>query len=368
MGVMAAMAGLATSRVHVLAVEVPGWWSTRVEVERDVRARGWSLALSPADADALVVCGRPAEGLREATERVWEQLPGPRARTEVLASAGVAVALDDVLRRLRDTPSQTADARERPAATDMDHGDMDHGHMDHGDMGHGDTEMSPHGIPLASGTADRDGLEMDVLHLPLGPVLPQWPAGMVLRCTLSGDVVTEAAVEVLAGGPVEAASDDLAHQHLGVARRVDAACRVLALAGWDDEATRLRVARDALWHDGATSTAVRALARSSARVRRSRTLAWMLRDLGRVTADRAGGLDLPDCVHGDVHDRLLAMLDGAAAGLGGDGRVAVAPPAALIGLLPSLVTGLDLAAVRLVVASLDVRVDQLAEVEEVVPG
>ena len=28
---------------------------------------------------------------------------------------------------------------------------------------------------------DRDGLRLDQLHLPLGPVLPDWPAGLVLR-------------------------------------------------------------------------------------------------------------------------------------------------------------------------------------------
>ena len=69
----------------------------------------------------------------------------------------------------------------------MDHGDMDHGDMDHG-------SMSPDGIPLAEGAEDRDGLEMDAIHLPLGPVLRHWPAGVVLRLTLHGDVVADAEV------------------------------------------------------------------------------------------------------------------------------------------------------------------------------
>src|SRR5699024_11402590 len=63
------------------------------------------------------------------------------------------------------------------------HGGMDHsGHSGHG--GHGGMDMAPEGISLAQGGQDRDGLEMDVLHLPLGPVLPFWPAGLVLtaRC------------------------------------------------------------------------------------------------------------------------------------------------------------------------------------------
>ncbi len=56
-------------------------------------------------------------------------------------------------------------------------------------------EMAPAGISLAGGAEDRDGLEMDVLHLPLGPVLPHWPAGLVVRCVLHGDVVAEVEVD-----------------------------------------------------------------------------------------------------------------------------------------------------------------------------
>ena len=77
--------------------------------------------------------------------------------------------------------------RRRVARGDMDHGDMDHGDMDHGDM-----EMAPGGIPLAEGAEDRDGLEMDVLVHPLGPLLDRWPGGLELRVTLHGDVVADA--------------------------------------------------------------------------------------------------------------------------------------------------------------------------------
>src|SRR5699024_7110981 len=86
------------------------------------------------------------------------------------------------------------------------HGGMDHsGHGSHGGMdysghgGHGGMDMAPEGISLAQGGQDRDGLEMDVLHLPLGPVLPFWPAGLVLDCSLQGDVVVDAAASVVDG-------------------------------------------------------------------------------------------------------------------------------------------------------------------------
>ncbi len=43
---------------RVLIVEIPGWATTRIAVERAVSADGWRLALTPADADLLVVCGQ----------------------------------------------------------------------------------------------------------------------------------------------------------------------------------------------------------------------------------------------------------------------------------------------------------------------
>ena len=46
-----------TARARVLVVEVPGWALTRVATEQAVGARGWRPALSPADADVLMVCG-----------------------------------------------------------------------------------------------------------------------------------------------------------------------------------------------------------------------------------------------------------------------------------------------------------------------
>ncbi len=70
--------------------------------------------------------------------------------------------------------------------------------MDHGDMDHGDMEMAPGGIALAEGDEDRDGLEMDVLVHPLGPLLDRWPGGLELRTRLHGDVVAQ--VEVLRRG------------------------------------------------------------------------------------------------------------------------------------------------------------------------
>ncbi len=68
-------------------------------------------------------------------------------------------------------------------------------------MDHGAMDMpAPGGIPLATGSEnDRDGLEMDELSVSLGPVLPSWPAGLVLRCVLHGDLIADASVQTMPG-------------------------------------------------------------------------------------------------------------------------------------------------------------------------
>ncbi|MCZ2839347.1 hypothetical protein [Modestobacter sp. VKM Ac-2985] len=335
---------LAARRTTVLAVEVPGWSRTRCALEQHVRTRGWRLAGSPADADLLVVCGRPGARLTAAVEHVWGQLPGPRARAEVTTADAVPAALDRAAAELADGAAQRRDADARPAdpdpgttATGDDgdgDGDMDMdmdddaGDMDHGDMDHGDMDMPmPGGIGLAGGggddqLADPDALDLDVLHVPLGPVLPHWPAGLLLHTTLQGDLVVAARAEVLL--PADGSPTD-PPVHGTPAGRWDAVATLLALAGWDDAAVRAARVRDELLAGGQPPEADR-LAR---RITRSRLLRFSLRGLGR----------LPE---GDAHDRLQHWLTGT------EQRRSTE-----LSAVADLVTGLDLAGVRLVVASLD---------------
>ncbi|MCZ2811545.1 hypothetical protein O2W15_08875 [Modestobacter sp. VKM Ac-2979] len=335
---------LAARRTAVLAVEVPGWSRTRCALEEHVRDRGWRLARSPADADLLVVCGRPGIRLTAAVDHVWSQLPGPRARAEVTTAADVPAVLDRAAAELADGAAQRRDAAARPAdpepgttATgDDDMGDMDmdddasdgDGDMGDHDMDHGDMDMPmPAGIGLAGGgdddqLTDPDALDLDVLHVPLGPVLPHWPAGLLLHTTLQGELVVSARAEVLL--PADGSPTD-APVHGTPAGRWDAVATLLSLAGWDDAATRAARVRDALLAGGQPPEAER-LAR---RIIRSRLLRWSLRGLGR----------LPE---GDAHDRLRHWLEGSQQRRSTE-LTAVA----------ELVTGLDLATARLVVASLD---------------
>lgn len=340
MGLSRYLASWAVRRPHVLLAEVPGWWHTRVAVERAADDRGWRLAVSPADADVLVTCGRPGARLAEAVDRVWDQLPGPRARVTV-TDLEAAPALDAAARWLLDDERQVLDARSRrsPARGDVE----PPGHAHHHAM------TAPAGIPLAGERDDRDGLRLDALHLPLGPVLPQWPAGLVLHCALHGDVVADAEVETLHG-----VADAAATPPFPRAAALDAAARLLALTGWNDAAATARRLRDlVLDARSEPEHLARRIDQLRARVTRSRLLRWLLRGLGTVDTETLRRHRLPTTARGDVHDRLAAILTRAAAGLRGEAEPTENDPGAVRAALPAIVTGLELGAVRLVVASLE---------------
>ena len=202
-------------------------------------------------------------------------------------------------------------------------------------------DMTPGGIPLAQGGEDRDGLEMDVLNVRLGPVLPHWPAGLVLRCSLQGDVLVDARAQLL---------DETGHQDggsVGAARRLDSIAALLALAGWDGAAAEARRLRNAALEDEeAWGPRVDRLRR---KVRRSWTLRWSLRGLRPLTTEEVQRQGLPPDAAGDTYDRLIGMLDRAAEAGGAEAR-----PLST-GQLAPLVIGLDLATARLVLASLDIH-------------
>ncbi len=222
--------------------------------------------------------------------------------------------------------------------------------------------MAPAGLPLAEGGEDRDGLEMDVLHLPLGPVLPFWPAGLVLRCSLQGDVVVDAEAS-LVDGENHAEDDDEGADHgagatgprprpaHGAVVRCDQVMALLALAGAEDAAAWARRARDALRH-GDRAAARAAAERLHRSVRRSWLLRWSLRGvlpLGPSVLERH---ELPRHCLGDAHDRLLSRVDRIRAEAGGAEPVPPDDAAVPWAVVPDLVTGLELGSVRLAVASL----------------
>jgi hypothetical protein len=205
----------------------------------------------------------------------------------------------------------------------------------------------PGGLTMADLGEDRDGLTLDRLHVPLGPLLPDWPAGLVVRVTLQGDVIQEAAAEVL--DPVDHADHPLPPAVL----ELDGLARFLGVAGWADAAARCRGLRDRLLIDPEDRRAVGAGLALVARVRRSRVLRWSLRGI------RAGGADL-----GELLDERLAR---ARAALDGAGSGAVGTTPDLTGLAEVLV-GAELAAARLIVAAVDPLTEWVATVGEVAHG
>jgi hypothetical protein len=189
------------------------------------------------------------------------------------------------------------------------------------------------GLPMAEVGADRDGLTLDRLHIALGPVLPDWPAGLVLRVTLQGDVFQEAAAEVLDVGsatPFEWPS--------AAARELDGLARFLGVAGWPSLAGRARGLRDAVLAGAPGDQIAAGTAALTRRVRRSRTLRWLIRGIPAGATDVAALLDAR-----------LAAID---AGPTGDPRPGVDE-------LAGLLLGAELAAARLIVAAADPDTDRV---------
>lgn len=226
-----------------------------------------------------------------------------------------------------------------------------------------DMEMElPGGLALADRRSDRDGLELDVLRVFLGPLLALWPGGLRLDLTVQGDVVQEASVllpdevggrhgsfwrepwvRALAGEPVFRREAD----QRCAAAALDSTGRLLHLAGARALGLRCAILRDRILADGAppgaTAVAVRGVAHA---VRRSRLLHAMLREVPST-----GGAD----AWSSLVDR-LSVADEALRRAVDDGdelldalaRPPQADDLARCAALPELVVGQEVGTVRLV--------------------
>ncbi|OBJ90343.1 hypothetical protein A5640_02920 [Mycobacterium asiaticum] len=219
-------------------------------------------------------------------------------------------------------------------------------------------DMAPAGIALAAGGEDRDGLEMDVLRVRLGPVLGLWPAGLVLSCSLQGDVLIEAHAWVVDSDTMRENPHpyEPKGQVLAAARHCDHATDLLLLAGWARAASLARMARDALLNESPPDKGSSLLEALHRGIGRSRMLRWSLRDLAPLTVEDCGRLQLPTMLAGDSYDRLLAQVGMARRVLWDPVPPSVfhASSSMIVSALPGLVCGLDLAAARLVIASLGI--------------
>jgi hypothetical protein len=346
---------IAAVRPHILIIGGLGTDRLRARVEREVDRRHWIGATAPADTDVLVVAGQPGPELTAVVDDVWATVPAPRARVDIRNEHEVTQALDDAVTVLQDLSAQRAGAprdglrSERPSPSDThdehsehsehsSHGHdsgHDSGHEDHdGGHHHGGGMELPGGLVMADLGQDRDGLTLDRLHVALGPVLPEWPAALVVEVVLQGDVIQEARSRFLDADDVRTV-DSLPP----AAQGLEAVARVLALTGWAGPAGRARRLRDAVLDDGADTTRtleeVDALRR---RVRRSPVLRWMLRSTGPGRWD----------VHEKIDTRLRAVradVTGTVADTTTD-RVDLST-------LDARLVGAELAAARLIVAAAD---------------
>ena len=330
-----------TARPHALIVQAPGSFHLRVAAEQAIDAAGWCQAETVADADVLLVTGSPGPEMGTIIDHTWSQMSQPRARIQI----GQTDSIEDALKAARDALTAPA-PRPAVAAPSSEHHDEGH-NEDHGDHGDHDA-MSPGGIALAEGADDRDGLEMDELHLPLGPVLTHWPVGLVLDLTLNGDVVT-AATATQIDSPARAHRPDPAAER--AARLLDAAASLLSLAGMPALAGRARGLRDLSLIDPAMDAqAVDDLAK---RLLGLRTLRWLWR---KTTMTNPAGQII------GLHDRLVTLVEDAAAALRGHTSTEPAPSYSLEDLA-ELVQGQELATVRLWVAAwgVDMHLDSEQE-------
>ncbi|GAA3081239.1 hypothetical protein GCM10010464_51630 [Pseudonocardia yunnanensis] len=388
MDLTARLLRFAAARPHALVVPAVGGTAQRLAVEAELARRGWPVAMGPADTDVLVVAGVPGPELAAVVELLWQQVPAPRARADVATASAAAPALDraaddlaDAARQRREPARPSSPAHQgAPARASTEHSEHhpgshrhaghDHGghrtgggqpdaHQ-HGGHQHGGGMRMPGGLPMADVGPDRDGLMLDRLRVPLGPVLPDWPAGLVVEVVLQGDVVQEASARILDppahGQPAPPsfwsdADSSADHARRRTARHLDALARLLGTAGWADPAAKARHLRDELLA-GAPAESLRP--RTDAlvgTVRRSRMLRRMLRGVGAGAGDvtallaaRLAALQTAPAVENPAH-------------AGADPGSTDAPTS---DELAELLVGAELAAARLIVAAVDPDTDRIS--------
>jgi Ni,Fe-hydrogenase III small subunit len=257
------------------------------------------------------------------------------------------------------------------------------GHADR----HGYRHQMPGGLMMAHRAPDRDGLKLDVLRVPLGPVLTDWPAGLVVTVSLQGDVVQEADARLL-GSAVQQQmpfwnrgdrDGDRGRRH--AAAHLDSLGRLLGVVGWDALAYRARRLRDGALGDVPAERLRVELAALDRRMCRSWTLRWATDGLGVLTSKLARNLGVTGPAAraaergGDVTARWRRWLADADSCLAGEspgdgegprGRLDGDRPAsaALLDAALHLMVGLDIAAARIVMASFDPDTDELVATME----
>lgn len=195
--------------VPVFAAPAPGAESA-VELLR--LHPGLRFVDSPRAANVLLVVGDVSHAIFRPVLAIHDQLSHPRVTVWWLLDGGgerLSRLFPDVVRCESspfDTDAPVAAIREAheallrgeaesepPVLPDEDPAPW-RGVGPYGQGGKGMTGGVPYGRPLAGRASARDGLELDVLPLRIGPFFPPFPSGLALDVRLQGDVVQEARV------------------------------------------------------------------------------------------------------------------------------------------------------------------------------
>jgi Ni,Fe-hydrogenase III large subunit len=183
----------------------------------DLQATGLAVVANPRHADVLVLVGEIPPGLANAVALTYRQMPRPRAILSVgggpvtdLPSPDVSVAASQAeveagVARLselfRDAAWTSHQPHTKHQAEVQDHAHDMGGMGGHHDMGEMDMDHMAGGgfMSMVMMTRDlprsADGLPMEWLEVPFGPLFPGLPGGLRLRLTLDGDTVVRATVQ-----------------------------------------------------------------------------------------------------------------------------------------------------------------------------
>jgi len=273
-----------------------------------------SLLDSPRAANVLLVAGTIPEELWDALARVHDMISRPRCTIfwtlgdpelrpppvlpeALVVDADVAGAIVTAHRELLmgKRPSDP------PVLPDEDPAQW-RGVGPYGQGGTGMTGGTPYGRPMAELGPDRDGLQLDVLPLRVGPFFPRFPAGFSLDLKLAGDVVVEAVPgpTPYAGASVpprpglspfvRALSEPVSIVELEMARaREHLRWLADALMAHELRTLGVRVLRLAANVQPGDGPAVRRLGRVLAL---TQVLTWSTKGVGRFTGEKVAGLGL----------------------------------------------------------------------------
>jgi Ni,Fe-hydrogenase III large subunit len=300
---------------QLTAFVVPGMEIARAHGV-DLGATGLRIVDNPRHASVLVVVGGLPEGLREAAAVVYAQMMRPRAvlaadagdlsplpeadASTDLDQAAVADGVAGLSRAFAEgafgPETVNFDAEVIRDDEGEDAGGASHGHMHHGfaeetDGNGGDDEPAyeiPEPVPgedfmsmvemTQEMPASGDGLKMEWVEAPYGPLFPGLPGGLDLTLTLDGDTVAQAETEPGIEGwtPAENLTGTIENFPDRVAR-IDplspVAYRLLALRALEDAADTYPEGRTVLTRVG-----------SLERERAASHLGW-LADFGHLIGD-----------------------------------------------------------------------------------